>query len=89
MFSASSAEDHLIANTEGVYGKQDYAGGSESAGVTQSSCTLNNDIIDFKASRNWTGETSEPLTPDSGTTGEDGTGKNMPPYYKLAFIMKV
>ena len=46
--------------------------------------------IIFDASRNWSGYTSS-STPSIaiGSAGESGTDKNLPPYYKLAFIRRM
>jgi hypothetical protein len=62
-------------------------GASFNFGYAQGSDAINRGLQ--TSSRATTGITIGAATGDTSSAGEDGTNKNLPPYFALAFIMKV
>jgi len=78
----TGGDDHLFSKQIGAFNLELGNGVVETYGAQQmvNSDNTKNDTFSFKASDTWSGNTS--------TAGSSGTGKNIPPFYTLMYIMK-
>jgi len=86
------SHNHTYASLEGT--TTSFAGGGtfdqkNKGNTTKTTSTIGNHTHSLSGSTNTTGSHKHTITSTCGSAGTNGTGKNLPPYYVLAYIMRL